>query len=156
MLYNGRNYALKVMEDEVYKEETERKLTGTKSRIDHYLTEEEDGKDLLAFSKKHEAWLDESGLRRIIYTSNNVALVINRLTARALDKAKKIFINDFYADYPEVVNPNIVIDASLIEHIKYEIAISKWEKEYLKDCRSTISDMLYGKIRFYLKKEYNI
>lgn len=156
MLYNGRGYALKVTGSEGFKKKSEDKITILKSRIDHYLTQEEDGKDLLALCKKHEAWLDASGLRRIIYTSNNVDTIINRLITVAMNDARKVFINDFYADYPEVINPNIVLDASLIEHIKYEIAISKWEKEYLKDCRSTVSDILYGKLRDYLKKEYNI
>lgn len=156
MLYNGRSYAFKGMESVGFKNRSEKQITMLKSKIDHYLTQEEDGKDLLAFSQKHEAWLDASGLRRIIYTSNDVDSVINRLITVAINDARKVFIEDFYTDYPEVVNPNIVIDASLIEHIKYEIAVSKWEKEYLKDCRSTISDILYGKLRDYLKKEYNI
>ena len=156
MLYNGRNYAFKGMESESFKTRSEKQMATLKSRIDHYLTQEEEGKDLLAFSQKHEAWLDASGLRRIIYTSNDVDAIINRLVTLAMNDARKVFIDDFYADYPEVVNPNIVIDASLVEHIKYEIAMSKWEKEYLKDCRSTISDILYGKLRDYLKKEYNI
>ena len=156
MLYNGRSYALKAMESEGFKNRSDKQITTLKSRIDHYLTQEEDGKDLLALCKKHEAWLDASGLRRIIYTSNNVDTIINRLTTLVLNDARRIFIDDFFADYPEVINPNIVLDASLINHIKYEIAVSKWEKEYLKDCRSTVSDILYGKLRDYLKKEYNI
>ena len=156
MLYNGRSYAFKGMESEGFKTRSDKQMTTLKSRIDHYLTQEDDGIDLLALCKKHEAWLDASGIRRIIYASNKVDLTINRLISFVLNDAKQFFINDFFADYPEVINPNIVLDASLVEHIKYEIAVSKWEKEYLKDCRSTVSDILYGKLRDYLKKEYNI